>query len=171
MSKIDVMDLTFAYEGSYDNIFEHVSFQLDTDWKTGFTGRNGRGKTTFLRLLQGKYPYQGRISASVEFDYFPFPVDDPWELTQDVIESLDSDLPAWKVQKELTQLRLEKEVLYRPFGTLSQGEQTKVLLAVLFLRETSFPAHRRAHESSGYAGQTGGRRISAEEKRIYSRFP
>ena len=35
----------------------------------------------------------------------------------------------------------------------------------------SFPAHRRAHESSGYAGQTGGRRISAEEKRIYSRFP
>ena len=97
MSKIDVMDLTFAYEGSYDNIFEHVSFQLDTDWKTGFTGRNGRGKTTFLRLLQGKYPYQGRISASVEFDYFPFPVDDPWELTQDVIESLDPDLPAWKV--------------------------------------------------------------------------
>ena len=138
MSKIDVMDLTFAYEGSYDNIFEHVSFQLDTDWKTGFTGRNGRGKTTFLRLLQGKYSYQGRISASVEFDYFPFPVDDPWELTQDVIESLDPDLPAWKVQKELTQLRLEKEVLYRPFGTLSQGEQTKVLLAVLFLRENHF---------------------------------
>ena len=138
MSKIDVMDLTFAYEGSYDNIFEHVSFQLDTDWKTGFTGRNGRGKTTFLRLLQGKYSYQGRISASVEFDYFPFPVDDPWELTQDVIESLDPDLPAWKVRKELTQLRLEKEVLYRPFGTLSQGEQTKVLLAVLFLRENHF---------------------------------
>jgi ABC-type Mn2+/Zn2+ transport system ATPase subunit len=48
MSLINVSNLTFAYEGSYDNIFENVSFQIDTDWKLGFTGRNGRGKTTFL---------------------------------------------------------------------------------------------------------------------------
>lgn len=41
MSLIDVVDLTFAYEGNYENVFEHVSFQLDTDWKLGFTGRNG----------------------------------------------------------------------------------------------------------------------------------
>ena len=55
MSLINVVNLTFAYEGSYDNIFEKVSFQIDTDWKLGFTGRNGRGKTTFLNLLLGKY--------------------------------------------------------------------------------------------------------------------
>ena len=54
MSQITVSNLTFSYEGSYDNIFENVSFQLDTDWKLGFIGRNGKGKTTFLRLLQGK---------------------------------------------------------------------------------------------------------------------
>ncbi len=51
MSMIDVKNLTFAYEGSYDNIFENVSFHIDTDWKLGFTGRNGRGKTTFLTKL------------------------------------------------------------------------------------------------------------------------
>ena len=39
MSLINVSNLTFAYEGSYDNIFENVSFQIDTDWKLGFTGR------------------------------------------------------------------------------------------------------------------------------------
>lgn len=55
MSLINVTNLTFAYEGSYDNIFENVSFQIDTNWKLGFTGRNGRGKTTFLNLLLGKY--------------------------------------------------------------------------------------------------------------------
>ena len=48
MSLINVTNLTFAHDGSYDNIFENVSFQIDTDWKLGFTGRNGRGKTTFL---------------------------------------------------------------------------------------------------------------------------
>ena len=44
MSLINVTNLTFAYESSYDPIFENVSFQIDTDWKLGFTGRNGRGK-------------------------------------------------------------------------------------------------------------------------------
>ena len=43
MSIINVSNLTFAYESSYDNVFENVSFQIDTDWKLGFTGRNGRG--------------------------------------------------------------------------------------------------------------------------------
>ena len=53
MSLISVSHLTFCYEGSFDNIFEDVSFQIDTDWKLGLTGRNGRGKTTFLKLLMG----------------------------------------------------------------------------------------------------------------------
>ncbi len=48
MSQINVTNLTFAYDGSYDNIFENVSFQVDTAWKLGFTGRNGRGKPHFL---------------------------------------------------------------------------------------------------------------------------
>ena len=55
MSVIKIENLTFSYSSACDNIFDNVSFQLDTDWKLGFTGRNGRGKTTFLKLLQGKY--------------------------------------------------------------------------------------------------------------------
>ncbi len=42
MSLINVTNLTFAYDNSYDDIFENVSFQIDTNWKLGFTGRNGR---------------------------------------------------------------------------------------------------------------------------------
>jgi lincosamide and streptogramin A transport system ATP-binding/permease protein len=72
MSQITVKNLSFHYEGSPDNVFEGVSFQLDTDWKLGFISRNGRGKTTFLRLLTGAFPYQGEISAAVDFSYFPF---------------------------------------------------------------------------------------------------
>ena len=55
MSMIKVENLTFDYPGSYDNVFENVSFQLDTDWKLGFVGRNGRGQTTFLNLLLWRY--------------------------------------------------------------------------------------------------------------------
>ena len=53
MSLIRVTDLSFTYEGSSDPVFESASFLIDTDWKLGFTGRNGRGKTTFLKLLEG----------------------------------------------------------------------------------------------------------------------
>ena len=76
MSLINVSNLTFSYEGSYDNIFENVSFQIDTDWKLGFIGRNGRGKTTFLNLLLGKHVYSGNISSVVKFEYFPYDVKD-----------------------------------------------------------------------------------------------
>ena len=70
MSLISVNNLTFGYDGSLKNIFENVSFNIDTDWKLGLIGRNGKGKTTFLKLLLGKYEYQGAISKNVEFDYF-----------------------------------------------------------------------------------------------------
>ena len=59
MSLINISNLTFAYPGSSENIFENVSFQIDSSWKLGFIGRNGRGKTTFLNLLCGKYEYKG----------------------------------------------------------------------------------------------------------------
>lgn len=138
MSLINVTNLTFAYEGSYDNIFENVSFQLDSDWKLGFTGRNGRGKTTFMNLLLGKYEYSGHISASVQFEYFPFPVDNKWDLTIDVVEQVVPDYAHWELQRELNLLKVSDDVLYRPFESLSNGEQTKVLLAALFLKENSF---------------------------------
>ncbi|HPD87866.1 MAG TPA: ABC-F type ribosomal protection protein [Oscillospiraceae bacterium] len=138
MSLIDISNLTFAYEGSYDNIFENVSFQIDTDWKLGFTGRNGRGKTTFLNLLLGKYPYHGTISASVAFEYFPFEVTDKSKDALGAVEDIDGSLPRWELMRELSLLELGEEVLYRPFGTLSNGEQTKVLLAALFLKENRF---------------------------------
>ncbi|HOH88351.1 ATP-binding cassette domain-containing protein, partial [Ruminococcus sp.] len=71
MSQILVNDLTFGYDGSSDNVFENISFSIDTDWKLGFIGRNGKSKTTFLSLLMGKYSYSGTITASVGFSFFP----------------------------------------------------------------------------------------------------
>ena len=137
-SIINVTNLTFAYDGSYDNIFENVSFQIDTEWKLGFTGRNGRGKTTFLNLLLKKYEYSGTISSSVPFEYFPYEVTDKEQLTTDVISSVYYDFQQWQLMRELNLLQVSEDVLYRPFDTLSNGEQTKVLLAALFLKENSF---------------------------------
>lgn len=138
MSIINVTNLTFAYEGSYDNIFENVSFQIDTDWKLGFTGRNGRGKTTFLNLLLGKYEYTGNISTNITFEYFPYDVKEPENFTIDIIKDISPNSADWEIMKELSMLAIDDDVLYRQFYTLSKGEQTKVLLAAMFLKENSF---------------------------------
>ncbi len=138
MSLISISNLTFCYEGSYDMIFENVSFQIDTDWKLGFTGRNGRGKTTFLNLLLGKYEYSGTIASSVSFDYFPFEVADKTQNTVDVVHNICDDFQTWELSRELSLLEVTDDVLDRPFETLSNGEQTKILLAALFLKSNHF---------------------------------
>lgn len=52
MSMIKIENLTFSYPTSYDNVFENVSFQVDTDWKLGFVGRNGRGDNAIMMTVQ-----------------------------------------------------------------------------------------------------------------------
>ena len=138
MSLISISNLTFAYEGSYDNIFEQVSLQIDTDWRLGFTGRNGRGKTTFLHLLMGKYEYSGSITSRVSFSYFPFPVANKTARTIEVLDNVADDFALWELERELSLLQVDTGVLQRPFETLSKGEQTKVLLAALFLQDRGY---------------------------------
>lgn len=140
MAQISVTNLTFGYDGSFDYIFENVSFSVDTDWKLGFIGRNGKGKTTFLNLLLGKYEYTGSISANVVFDYFPYKVapEDIEKNADDLMDTWKPGVESWRVLCELPQLSLDPEILYRPFSTLSFGERTKVMLAVLFSGENDF---------------------------------
>lgn len=138
MSLIQVSNLTFGYEGSFDNVFENASFSMDTNWRCGFIGRNGRGKTTFLNLLLGKYAYSGTISASVNFEYFPFEVENPDDTPLEIAESIMPDFEMWRLTRELNLLDADPGLLYRPYSTLSYGERTKVLLSILFIRENSF---------------------------------
>lgn len=140
MAEIKVNNLTFAYEGSYHNIFEDVSFSIDTDWKLGFIGRNGKGKTTFLNLLLGRYEYSGSISTGEVFDYFPYKLSESeHEMTADeLMEYWKPGVESWRVICELTSLAVDAELLYRPIRTLSFGERTKVMLAVLFSGDNDF---------------------------------
>ena len=138
MSVIQVNDLTFGYDGSHHTIFDHVSFQLDTNWKLGFTGRNGRGKTTFLRLLLGQLEYRGSIVSGTAFSYFPYQAADPKALAVEVAEGICPEYEYWRLVREMNALELPEQLLYQSYETLSGGEKTKLQLAVLFSRENNF---------------------------------
>ncbi len=138
MSMICVENVSFGYDNSFDMVFENLHFQIDTNWKLGFIGRNGRGKTTFLNLLLGKYEYEGHIHSSVNFEYFPYHVEDKNRNTIEILQTICPDSMDWEIICELEQLDVKADVLYRPFCTLSNGEQTKTLLAALFLTANAF---------------------------------
>ncbi|MFV0362338.1 MAG: ribosomal protection-like ABC-F family protein [Suipraeoptans sp.] len=138
MSLINITNLTFSYEGSYLDVFKDTSFQIDTDWKLGFVGRNGRGKTTFLKLLTGEYKYSGTISSNVQFEYFTFNIADSDRLTIEILQEIVPMAEQWEIIRETNLLDVNPEVLYNLFSTLSAGERTKVMLGALFLKENTF---------------------------------
>lgn len=57
MSLINVTNLTFAYDGSYDNIFENVSFQINVFIQQR-TEEEGTDRKKLMR--EGTSPYLGR---------------------------------------------------------------------------------------------------------------
>ncbi|MBR3874635.1 MAG: ABC-F type ribosomal protection protein [Clostridia bacterium] len=137
--QLSIRNLSFTYEGSYTPVFENLNINLDTRWRLGLVGRNGRGKTTLLQLMLKKYSHQGVIDLPLEAVYFPFDVPDPTQLTLFVMQQAAPDAPDWRLMREMKQLKITDDALYRPFDTLSKGEQTKALLCALFAREDVYP--------------------------------
>ena len=84
MSKLTIQNMSFYYTDFYHPVFQNVNLVLDTDWKLGLIGRNGRGKTTFLHLLSKKeQPTAGRIDIPVNMCYVPYVQNNPYSKGMD----------------------------------------------------------------------------------------
>ena len=139
MAQILIENLFFTHEGSSDTVFSNLSLTLDTDWKLGFIGRNGRGKTTLLNILAGRLPVQGKVVTPFAFEVFPFVPKDLTAPAGTVAAMAYPGCEEWRLLREMGLLELPEEVLHRAFSSLSGGERTKLLLALMFLREENFP--------------------------------
>jgi lincosamide and streptogramin A transport system ATP-binding/permease protein len=138
MSNIKISNLSFKYSDSIENIFNNLNLDLDSSWKLGLVGRNGRGKTTFLNLLQGKLQGTGAIQSKLEFNYFPLNVKNKEQLTLYALEE-HVQFDQWELERELNLMQVDTNLIWQPFNTLSGGEQTKVLLALSFINKDAFP--------------------------------
>lgn len=135
---IEIRNLTFGFDTLESPLFNNVNLTIDTKWRLGLIGRNGRGKTTLLNLLMKKLHQTGEIISDVEFVYFPMTIKNKNNLTYYAIDEV-MPLELWKLERECQLLSLDKDILWQPFDQLSGGEQTKVLLAALFCEESCFP--------------------------------
>lgn len=137
MSTIKITHLTFGFDKQVDLLFNDANLTIDSSWKLGLVGRNGRGKTTLLQLLLGKHTYQGDIQFPLRPVYFPASVGEAEQLTYYALLEV-ADFELWELEREMNLIQLDPQILWQPYQTLSGGEQTKVLLALLFTQEDFF---------------------------------
>lgn len=116
-------DVSFHYPGSKELVLSHVNCKLTTKHKMAVVGRNGAGKTTFIKLLCRLYePTEGRITLNgvdirkyseeeyrdlfgvvfQDFKLFSFPI---WE---NIVAGYEKDEA--KIWKCLTQAGIDERV-------------------------------------------------------------
>ncbi len=124
-------------------LFRDLSFALGPGTRLGLLGLNGTGKTTLLRLLNGELePDSGRIERAaalrtVYFDQAREQLDQAQTLREGLGGHGDHvifrDRPI-HVAGWAKRFLFDADQLDRPVGSLSGGEQARVLIARLMLR-------------------------------------
>lgn len=163
--KIEFRDVSFRYPGQEKFALRNVSFTFYAGQKTAIVGRNGSGKTTFIKLLCRLYdPAEGQILLNdvdircyeyrqylsilaVVFQDFGLL---SFELGQNIAAKInyDSERARHILEKVGFGERLHKlpqglsTVLYRDFDengvTISGGEAQKIALARALYKEETF---------------------------------
>ena len=117
MGTIQVKNVSFKYPAMVNNIFESLNLKIDAGWKLGLIGRNGRGKTTLLKILLGQLTYQGQITSDLNFYYYPQTIGNKKLPTRIVVQELSglAEYDLWKIEVELEKLQLDIKILDQEF--------------------------------------------------------
>ncbi len=127
-------------------IFEDLSFGINKGQKIALIGRNGEGKSTLLNML---FDEKERDSGNVIFNSLSYPSYLPQKTWKDetctILEEISSIYESHSEDKE-TFLARAKEMLFvfgvkeldKPLNLLSGGEQKKVALTKVLLKNSQF---------------------------------
>ena len=125
----------FRFVGSKSDMFREINLEARSGGHIVLLGRNGTGKSTFLKCLTGEINFtKGEVSwgNDVRFAYFDQHAQfDPKETALDVIgDKLNClDLEARSV---LGTMRFSEDRMEAPIGTLSGGEKMRLRFAIVF---------------------------------------
>lgn len=111
MAEIKLQDCSFHYSDFYKPVFENVNIIIDTQWRLGLIGRNGRGKTTLLHMLKGDLlPSSGVISNNKDIEMFPYTVDEKYSRVVDVMKENIGGVKTLEIEMEKKDLTDETQL-------------------------------------------------------------
>ncbi|RDI45418.1 ABC-F family ATP-binding cassette domain-containing protein [Falsibacillus pallidus] len=134
-----VRDMEVGYS---EALLPPISFELKRGAKVAITGHNGIGKSTMLKTLLGEIePINGCISYGE--NVIPAYFAQEWNTTStqtpiDYIWALHEDMTQKEVRQALARCGLKTEHIFQPLASLSGGEQTRVRLCDLMLKDSNW---------------------------------
>ena len=181
MSRIIVQNLNFSYNDPYYQVFRNITFNIDTEWKLAVIGRNGIGKTTLLKLINGDLcPDSGEIKKKVKTQYFPYVhrYEEKYKIVFNLIKecvgnycSMEEklDIPEIleeyirlggftinaKIKREIKKIGLKEKILEKEFSVLSSGEKIKISLIILFMQKEIFDGFILLDEPTNHLDSQG----------------
>jgi ATP-binding cassette subfamily F protein 3 len=136
---IKTNDLEISFSGQ--KIFSDVNIIINKKEKVGFIGRNGSGKSTFLKIIIGKLE-QDSGEVMMPKGYKIGHLDQHIKFTeQTVIDEVcsvlsgDREYETWKGESILTGLGFSYDEMSKNPNDFSGGNQVKINLAKLLLDE------------------------------------
>lgn len=130
---VDVRELTFRYPQGSD-LIEGLNLAVHKGDRIAVIGKNGRGKSTFLRLLAGELaPTGGQVlsSQNVSLGYFGqtnIQRLDPKLNVEDEIYSVNQRMPRTQVRAICGTMMFSGDDALKKISVLSGGEKSRVLL-------------------------------------------
>ena len=113
--------------------------------KIAILGRNGCGKSTFLRLLAGREkPTDGFISLgdhNIMLAYFEQNQAEALDLTKNALETIAEQVPDWKtteIRGLLGKFLFSGDSVYKKVEFLSGGEKARLAMAQMLLGANNF---------------------------------
>lgn len=157
MPVIDFRHVTFQHQSSPEILFNDISFQIHTEWRTALVGRNGRGKSTLLQLIGTiLHPASGTIESKVRTSLFREREYAADHSVHQVIKQCIAPFDEWEQQMEELLRRGDERSLHRYqelFDHFSEHDGFSIDAAILkecaALGLTEELLHRPYHTVSG----------------------
>jgi ATP-binding cassette subfamily F protein uup len=134
MALLSLRDISLAFGGP--RLLDHVDWQIERGERVCLLGRNGEGKSTLLRLIEGRLePDEGQVIRQQGLHIARLPQEVPegrgGTVAEEVAEGLDHDghgdgRPDHRVDAVISRMGLDPAAR---FAALSSGMKRRVLLA------------------------------------------
>lgn len=116
-------------------LFENFNLEILRDEKVAFIGKNGVGKSSFLKAILKKVTYEGvvRWGGNVKISYFDQELSN-LDLNLTVIESVHRKFPTkteYEIRSMLARFLIEDEDVFKRIREMSGANRAKVALCII----------------------------------------
>lgn len=137
--KVKDIDVSVGSGSSRKTLVDSLSFEVKRGEKVAIIGDNGIGKSTLLKVLQGKLSHKGRISwaNNVKISYFEQESSNlnPANTVMEEIHYRYPTMSDLEVRSLLGKVRITGENVFKQIAVISGGERAKVCFALMMLEK------------------------------------